>query len=118
MDNKDRLLNVTDIVKRAKTAMGFKTDSELAAYLGISRSTLCNWSARNSIDFPLLLEKLKEVDYNWLLTGKGTSTRHERFCENASIKGEVEILHNPKTVEATDDRSVNLYDIEIGRAHV
>lgn len=111
MDNKDRLLNVPDIVKRAKTAMGFKTDSELATYLGISRSTLCNWSARNSIDFPLLLEKLKEVDYNWLLTGKGTSTRHERFCENASIKGEVEILHNPKTVEATDDRSVNLYDI-------
>ncbi len=38
MDNKDRLLNVSDIVKRAKIAMGFKTDTELAAFLGISRS--------------------------------------------------------------------------------
>lgn len=107
----DKLLNVSEIVKRAKMAMGFKTDTELAAFLGISRSTLCNWSVRNSIDFPLLLEKLKEVDYNWLLTGKGNPTRQERYCENDPVKGEVEILHTPKTVEATDDRSVDLYDI-------
>lgn len=107
----DKLLNVSEIVKRAKMAMGFKTDTELAAFLGISRSTLCNWSVRNSIDFPLLLEKLKDVDYNWLLTGKGTPTRQQRYCENNPIKGEVEILHNSKTVEATDDRSVDLYDI-------
>lgn len=107
----DKLLNVSDIVKRAKIAMGFKTDTELAAFLGISRSTLCNWSVRNSIDFPLLLEKLKEVDYNWLLTGKGTPMRHKKYCENDPVKGEVEILHNSKTVEATDDRSVDLYDI-------
>ena len=52
----DALFNVTDIVKRAKEVMGFKTDVELANYLGVSRSTLSNWCARNSIDFPLLLE--------------------------------------------------------------
>ena len=54
----DALFNVTDIVKRAKEVMGFKTDVELANYLGVSRSTLSNWCARNSIDFPLLLEKM------------------------------------------------------------
>lgn len=107
----DKLLNVSEIVKRAKMAMGFKTDTELAAFLGISRSTLCNWSVRNSIDFPLLLEKLKDVDYNWLLTGKGEPVHREKYCENDPVKGEVEILHNSKTVEATDDRSVDLYDI-------
>lgn len=107
----DKLLNVSEIVKRAKMVMGFKTDTELATFLGISRSTLCNWSVRNSIDFPLLLEKLSNVDYNWLLTGKGTPVRHEKYCDNDSLKGEVEILHNSKTVEATDDRSVDLYDI-------
>lgn len=37
--------------------------------------------------------------------------RHEKYCENDPVKGEVEILHNSKTVEATDDRSVDLYDI-------
>ena len=36
----DALFNVTDIVKRAKEVMGFKTDVELANYLGVSRSTL------------------------------------------------------------------------------
>ena len=65
----DLLFNVADIVKRAKRVLNFKTDAELAAYLGVSRPTLSNWIARNGIDFPLLLEKLKEIDYNWLLLG-------------------------------------------------
>ena len=77
----DALFNVTDIVKRAKEVMGFKTDVELANYLGVSRSTLSNWCARNSIDFPLLLEKMKEVDYNWLLVGKGTPHRDTHLCQ-------------------------------------
>ena len=58
----DLLFNVADIVKRAKRVLNFKTDAELAAYLGVSRPTLSNWIARNGIDFPLLLEKLKEID--------------------------------------------------------
>lgn len=66
----DLLFNVADIVKRAKQVLNFKTGAEPAAYLGVSRSMLSNWSARNSIGFPLLLEKLEEVDYNWLLVGK------------------------------------------------
>lgn len=107
----DTFLDVTGIVKRAKQTLGFKTDSELAAYLGVSRSTLSNWCARNSIDFPLLLGKLKDVDYNWLLVGKGSAKRQPRVCESELAKGEVEILHNPKSVEAMDDRSVSLYDV-------
>ena len=51
----DLLFNVADIVKRAKRVLNFKTDAELAAYLGVSRPTLSNWIARNGIDFPLLL---------------------------------------------------------------
>ena len=47
----DLMFCVADIVKRAKLAKEFKTDSELAAFLGISRSTLSNWTALNSIDF-------------------------------------------------------------------
>ena len=67
----DTLLNVPEIVKRAKIALNLKRDSELASYLGVARATLSNWCARNSIDFPLLLNKLRHVDYNWLLTGAG-----------------------------------------------
>ena len=37
---KDIFFNVADIVKRAKRVLNFKTDADLAAYLGVSRSTL------------------------------------------------------------------------------
>ena len=105
MDNTS--LNVQEIVKRAKEAKGFKTDLELAQYLGIARSTLSNWITRNSIDYPLVLEKLKEVDYNWLLTGKGRAQKREQSMEGH----QVEILHNPKTPDKIDNRSIALYDI-------
>lgn len=101
------LLNVREIVKRAKEAMGFKTDAALAQYLGISRSTLCNWVGRNAIDYPLLLEKMSHVDYTWLLTGKG-NVKGRKPDANGQ---EVEILHHPKSREKQDDRYVSLYNI-------
>lgn len=112
MEKKDDLLfNVADIVGRAKLVLDMKKDASLASYLGVSRSTLSNWIARNSIDFPLLLERMKEVDYNWLLTGKGTPVHQPRHCNDEFAQGEVEILHNPKIPDSVDDRSVALYDI-------
>lgn len=108
----DTFLDVTGIVKRAKQALNLKRDSELAEFLGVARATVSNWCARNSIDFPLLLGKIGDrVDYNWLLLGKGQPQHEHRFCESDLAKGEVEILHNPKTREAMDDRIVTLYDI-------
>lgn len=110
-NDKDLMFCAADIVKRAKQVMDFHTDAQLAEWLGISRSTLSNWMARNSIDFPLVLGKLKQVDYNWLLTGKGRPTRHTKHIESELVQGELEILHNPKTKDAMNDRSVTLYDI-------
>ena len=89
---KDLLFNVADIVKRAKRVLNFKTDADLAGYLGVSRSTLSNWVARNSIDFPLLLSKLKDVDYNWLLLGKGKPMPQLRNYNGELVYGEVEML--------------------------
>ena len=102
---------VADIVKRAKDQLGFKTDAQLAEYLGVSRSTLCNWCARNSIDYPLLLARMKQVDYNWLLTGKGSPKPQHRWCDSRLAEGEVELLHHPRSREPLDERSVTLYDI-------
>ena len=107
----DTFLDVSGIVKRAKQALNFKKDSELTSYLGVSRATLSNWCARNRIDFHLLLNKMRDVDLNWLLLGKGSPKHPAKFCESELAKGEVQIIHNPKTVEAIDDRSVTLYDI-------
>ena len=109
--DKSQAFSVADIVKRAKLVMGFKKDVELARYLGISRSTLSNWVARGSIDFPLLLGRMSQVDYNWLLTGKGSPVLQENFCDSELASGPVERLHQPKSPEALDERSVTLYDI-------
>ena len=108
----DTNLDVPGIIKRAKQALNLKRDSELAEFLGVSRATVTNWAARNSIDFRLLLDKLgNTVDYNWLLLGKGNPKHQSRFCESELAQGEVQIIHNPKTAEPVDDRSVTLYDI-------
>ena len=108
----DTNLDVLGIIKRAKQALNLKRDSELAEYLGVSIATVTNWGARNSIDFRLLLDKLGDkVDYNWLLLGKGNPKHQPRHCESELVQGEVEIIHNPKTPEPIDDRSVTLYDI-------
>lgn len=45
------LLNVTDIVKRAKIALNLQKDSELAEYLGVARGTLSNWCAGTALIF-------------------------------------------------------------------
>ena len=95
----DTFLDVTGIVKRAKQALNFKNDSELAEYLGVSRATVSNWGARNSIDFRLLLDKFGDkVDYNWLLLGKGNPKHQSRYCESELVQGEVDIVHQQKAV--------------------
>jgi len=57
------------ILNRIKTEKNFKTDAELAAFLGISRSVLSNWYKRNSIDWDLVLSKCEQMDYSYLITG-------------------------------------------------
>lgn len=108
---KNLLFSVADIVKRSKRILSFKTDAELAAYFGVSRSTLSNWIARNSIDFPLLLSKMKDVDYTWLILGKGSPGTQPKSSNSEQAAGDVGVIHNPKTPDAMKDRSVVLYDI-------
>lgn len=107
----DTFLDVTGIITRAKMLLMFRTDGQLAEYLGVSRPTLSNWLSRNSIDFPLLLEKFKDVDYNWLLLGKGSPKRNNRYIKHNELEGELTMIHRPKSVEKRGDRVVLLYDI-------
>ncbi len=54
---------------------------------------------------------MKDVDYNWLLVGKGTPMSHLQSYHSELATGNVEIIHNSKTPDAMKDRSVVLYDI-------
>lgn len=107
----ENVINVKEILERIKQLMGFHTQVEIANFLEVTKGTVSNWLIRNSIDFPLLIKKLPDVDLNWLFTGRGTPHHKPNFCNDRLISGEVQMLYNPKTPEAMDDRSVTLYDV-------
>lgn len=105
------VINVKEILERIKAFKGFRTQVEVARFLEVSKGTVSNWLMRNSIDFPLIIAKLPEVDLNWLLTGKGIPSHKPNYCNDKFVSGEVQMLYNPKTPEVVDDRSVTLYDV-------
>ena len=63
------------IINRFKEIKKIKSDAELSNYLGISRSTLSNWKARDTIDFDILFAKCEQESIDWLLTGEGNMFR-------------------------------------------
>lgn len=107
----NNVINVEDIIRRIREVKEFRSDREVADFLGVSKATVSNWMARNSIDFPLVINKLDGVDLNWLLTGRGTPRHRDNHCDDALADGEVQMLHTPRVAEAMDDRSVTLYDV-------
>lgn len=60
------------ILNKIKEYKDFKTDVELADFLGISRQNLSAWRTRNSINVNSIVDKLPELRRSWLLTGEGT----------------------------------------------
>ena len=82
------------ILNRFKQAKKITSDIELAHFLGISRGTLSNWKARNSLDFDLLFSKCERESIHWLVTGEG-----DIFYSN---KPEVEASPIVETNASTD----------------
>lgn len=72
----------TQILARIKRAMSLTTDTELAAFLGINKSTLSNWSKRGSLDFELVFSKCEQISADWLLTGTGNMVKGEAIACN------------------------------------
>lgn len=70
------MVDCIKILKRAKIALGLSTDVQLAEALGVSKSTLSNWKARNTIDYAILFSKCEHVNIDWLITGEGDMVRH------------------------------------------
>ena len=66
------------ILARIKEYYSFNTDTDLADFLGIQRSTLSNWVKRDSIDYDLVFSKCKQIDKNWLLTGQGEMLKSDK----------------------------------------
>jgi len=74
------------ILKRIKLEKNFKTDTELADFLGISKATLSNWYKRDTIDYDLVLSKCEHMDLNFLIRGDKEVINSEiNLVDNTSI---------------------------------
>ncbi len=71
----DSKIDVPGIILRTETAFGLSSDYQFAKFLGVRRSTVCNWKVRNSIDYELLFSKCKGINLNWLIWGEGPIIR-------------------------------------------
>lgn len=61
--------NISHILQSIKDYKGFKTNVELAKFLGVTRSTLSNWVARNYLDEKLIQSKIPEIRLEFLRSG-------------------------------------------------
>lgn len=66
--------NVNYILQSIKDYKGFKTNVELAEFLGITRSSLSNWVARDYLDEKLIQSKIPEIRLEFLRTGEKPMT--------------------------------------------
>lgn len=101
--------DISFIINEIRSYLGFKTDTQLADYLGVKRNTISTWRKRNSIDYQLIVTKCDFVDANWLLTGKGDMLKSET---QPIISLEKELI-----VESIGDkqRIIDYQDQEIAR---
>lgn len=65
------------IINEIKSHLNYKTDTELADFLGVKQPTISTWRKRNTIDYELIIAKCNDIDANWLLTGEGSMLKQK-----------------------------------------
>ena len=60
-----------EVLDKIKSFYNFKSISEFARYLGVNSQNVRNWYARNNYNANLLIERCKEINPEFIITGKG-----------------------------------------------
>lgn len=108
-------ISKTKILDRIKLHYNLKGNSELADFLGVKKSTISNWYARNTIDFDLIFLKCEDMDFKYLISG------NERFKStsigNLSIdeQKELQMKNDAYRLYKDSEGSENLYRYLINR---
>lgn len=105
----NKKLDKSLILNRIKLHYNFKSDVQLAKFLGIATTTLSNWYARNTMNFDLIFTKCEDLNLNWLVNGEGKPARWYQNLENNPASLTEEVLEKIKLV--------NNQNIEIERLH-
>lgn len=74
--------NVSHILQSIKDYLGIQTNAGLAEFLGVSRSAISNWIARDRLDENLIISKIPEVRLEFLRTGKYPMTEQHDIIGN------------------------------------
>lgn len=86
-------VNKSSLVERLKEHYNFKTNNELALFLGVAPNTISGWIKRDSIDYDLIFSRCADIDINWLITGqtpKHKSSANIKMGE--AIQGQENVL--------------------------
>jgi len=112
------------ILNRIKKAYNLSGNSDLARFLGVTPGTITNWYNRNSIDYDLIFTKCKNLDLEWLLTGKGDMTKKEEsgfsnltgniIAGNQQRVSNVDMKYGVEQITA-DEKEVEILRNEIAR---
>lgn len=82
--------NISHILQSIKDYKGFKTNVELAEFLGVSRSTISNWIARQVLDEKLIQSKIPEIRLEYLRTGEKPMTEQRDII--STLQRQIEYL--------------------------
>lgn len=107
------MINSNKIIEKLKEHIGVHTDENLSKYLGIHQSTLSGWRKRNTINIELIIEKIDDVDMNWLLYEHDIEKSNNDYSKVkpriSKIKDEgIEYLHDQ---EIEDILNIEVYDV-------
>ncbi|MFD0939949.1 helix-turn-helix domain-containing protein [Pedobacter boryungensis] len=92
------------ILSRIKFHYKFKSDAQLARFLGLGTNTLANWYTRNTINYDLIFTKCDELNPNWIITGEGRPTKAYTNTEEngASTVTEQEVKNQTEYNQLTE----------------
>lgn len=62
--------NISQILQSIKDYKGFRTNTQLAEFLGVGKSAISNWVAREYIDEERIKSRIPEIRLEFLRTGE------------------------------------------------
>lgn len=99
--------NICHILRSIKDYKGFKTNAELAEFLGLSRSTITMWVKREYLDENLIASKIPEIRLEFLRSGELPMTEQNDIVATlerriAVLEKMVEILEKQYKIKRED----------------
>ena len=103
------------IMERIKKQYGFKTNMQLAAFLGVSPQTISGWIKRNSIDYDLVFSKCRDMSVDFMVWGRKYQepNQEQRLHEIAKEYYRISFINDITTFKEDARRALECADILI-----